>query len=401
MRQPALFTEAEVASIGADFERARTLPPRAFTSPAFFSAEVEQIFFAGWMSVAFSQALRSPGDVLPVNALGAPLLLVRQPGGRLLAFHNISPYDGAEIRIDPLRAASEIETPYHGWVYSLDGKLVRAPFFDGTPAAGRDALRGEHIDLTRLPVDEWGGLVFANVSGRARKTFAEYIAPLAEHFADVDLATLRIDRDENGEIQTDRGVVQANWKTSFENACINVYHEKFTHAIYKASPDIPRVTAKGGKTYEEVNNRGLFGLSFRVAQVSRTYAELPVPRIMTKLGVPVQRESTVSLYPNTYYSLIDGHVHATILMPRGPDSAELIGASHYVGSAASDPEILKLRLAVLDAWKTVRSEDGRVMESVQRARRSPVATQNYFARFWDRMHHDFTRRVVADLLEAQ
>ena len=132
-----VLTAEQVSAINAPIEMARSLPAVSYQSQEFFDAERERIFSRHWVSVLFDFDVADPGQALPFELCGMPLLAVRDQQGILRVFHNVVPYDGCLAVIEPAMGLNEITTPYHGWIYGLDGKLRAAPFWDGT---SRDAL---------------------------------------------------------------------------------------------------------------------------------------------------------------------------------------------------------------------------------------------------------------------
>jgi hypothetical protein len=51
-------------------------------------------------------------------------------------------------------------------------------------------------------------------------------------------------------------------------------------------------------------------------------------------------------------------------------------------------------------FDVVHREDQTAIEEVQRARRSPVWQQHYYAPFWDALHHRFNQLVMMDMDKA-
>jgi choline monooxygenase len=152
-----VLTAEQVSAINAPIEMARSLPAVSYQSQEFFDAERERIFSRHWVCVLFDFDVADPGQALPFELCGMPLLAVRDQQGILRVFHNVVPYDGCLAVIEPAMGLNEITTPYHGWVYGLDGKLRAAPFWDGTPqrdqlpnGAPATDLREVHCETYRL-----------------------------------------------------------------------------------------------------------------------------------------------------------------------------------------------------------------------------------------------------------
>jgi hypothetical protein len=71
----------------------------------------------------------------------------------------------------------------------------------------------------------------------------------------------------------------------------------------------------------------------------------------------------------------------------------------YAGRICSGfaEEALNDRRAVANGFYGAFIEDGRIAEAVQKARKSPVYEQKFYAPFWDGMHHYFNNLVLDDL----
>ena len=163
-----LLTPDERAAVRAPIEKARTLPRRAFVDKDFYAFEVEHALKESWFAVTFATELPDVGDMLPLAVLGLPVLLVRDRNGIARAFHNVCPYDGCEVSIGPQRGVETIITPYHGWKYDLDGRLLEANYFDGTPNAAGIALDSLNADLVPIPCEEWMSTLFVHLGNRYR-----------------------------------------------------------------------------------------------------------------------------------------------------------------------------------------------------------------------------------------
>ena len=93
-------------------ESARGLPNRACTPEAFTATEQRQLFPRTWMFVAPASDVPEPGDIRPVDAAGAPLLLVRRENGEIRVFHNVCPHRGARLVSDAQSGKSALTCPY-------------------------------------------------------------------------------------------------------------------------------------------------------------------------------------------------------------------------------------------------------------------------------------------------
>jgi len=108
-------------------EPGRLLPPRAFTSPAVFDAEMSKIFARSWVHVADLPALRTGGDFVTATIGTSPVVIVRGHDGELRGFLNVCPHRGATVAEGSGNCGRQLKCPYHAWSFATDGRLVGAP----------------------------------------------------------------------------------------------------------------------------------------------------------------------------------------------------------------------------------------------------------------------------------
>ncbi len=392
------ITPEQKATVRAPIGEAMTLPRHCFTSDVFFELEVERIFSRHWLALCFAAQLPEPGHLLPLEFAGIPLLLVRAGDG-IRVFHNIVPYDGCLAVLEEAGAQDGIITPYHGWRYDLQGKLQATPYWDGQLQADLSALGGRARDLREVPSRLAFGMVFIDLGGQAG-AFEDQLAPLQALLAAYHTEGLELGRDEHGAPLVDSEQLATNWKTHYENWALNVLHEAFTHEVYAASPQIPRVDAKGRKTYQTVLDRSLMALAYQEQDFAETYEldELPFPSIGRDAAALPEQSFIGSLFPNVHMAVFPYFIHFIIALPVSAGQTRTLRAQFYAADAAVDPAYLEARLELQAEFQQAGQEDGRITEAVQRARRSPAYTQQFYSPFWDQMHYRFSNQVL-DALE--
>jgi choline monooxygenase len=397
-----LITPAQRASVRASLEEACTLPRQAFTSEALFALEVERIFSRQWVALCFAQQAAEPGCLLPIEFCGIPLLVVRGDDAQVRVFHNIVPYDGCLAVIEPLTQQAEITTPYHGWRYDLRGKLQAIPYWDGTPQGNLKALRGRSGDLIEVRSQTELGLIFIDLSGEAA-AFDLAMQPLrtllSAHRTDA-LAISRYEDDDDNILLVDGENLATNWKTHYENWAINVLHEGFTHEIYAESPQIPRVNTAGEKTYTDYIDGGLMALCYRERDFAETYEldDAPFSHLGLEAEALPEYSYIGSFFPNLHFAVFPYFIHLIIVHPVSAGQTRTLRAQLYDTASAADAEYLEERLGIMSDFQQAGTEDGRITEAVQKARRSPVCTQQFYSPFWDQMHYQFSKQVL-DALE--
>src|SRR5512142_726764 len=116
--------------VDPNLARAWTLSANHYTDPAVLAQEKERVFGRTWQVVGHVRQLANPGDYVTTELVGEPLLIVRDTAGELRAFYNVCrhragpPAEGCGSR-------KVFRCGYHGWTYSLDGRLLNAPEMDG------------------------------------------------------------------------------------------------------------------------------------------------------------------------------------------------------------------------------------------------------------------------------
>ena len=390
----AELTPEELESIRAPIERASTLPARAFTFPGFFELEMARIFYRRWMAVGFEATLPAPGDMRPIELLGQPLVLVRGDDGVLRAFHNICPYDGCLAVRSEQRGAKAIEVYYHGWRYDLRGRLLAAPYRDGTPAGDPPGLEGRG-DLVEVRSGTRLGLLFVDLGGAAGPLDA-HLAPLYRLLDEYDLdAAVPVEEDDTF-ARTGR-TVESNWKTWLENAAINVLHEGFTHDAYRRSPDIPRVR-DGEKTFFTVCEGPLLAFGFRMDDVPNTYAAGgDTPHLGRSRTQPPSKGWFVSLYPNVAMPIRVNTFRLEVCLPESPDRSRILQCGSFHRDAQASPDFPAYHRGLAERYAQVFEEDRVAIEAVQRARGSPVWRQHFYAPFWDALHYALSNLVADDV----
>src|SRR6185437_81944 len=194
-----LLGEDAVAAVRRPLDEARALPPAAYIDDGFFALERERVFRRHWISVAFAHEVPEPGDAMPIDAAGLPVILLRDRSGEVRAFHNVCRHRGCAILAAPVRGQPTLRCPYHGWAYGLDGRLRATPLWDGRRVTPPDALDRASLGLHPIRCGVWADLVFLDLSGTA-PPLEEFVRPVAERWAPYETEGLKLGLLAEGEI---------------------------------------------------------------------------------------------------------------------------------------------------------------------------------------------------------
>jgi phenylpropionate dioxygenase-like ring-hydroxylating dioxygenase large terminal subunit len=131
-----------------------------------------------------------------------------------------------------------IKCPYHGWCYSLDGRVTHVPDrgdFTDLPA---------DLGLRPVRVDTWGGFVFVNLDPDA-EPLLEYLEPLPALLAPYHLDEMRL----RASLST---IIDANWK-----AVVDAFNEGYH--VQGLHPQILPWTDDVSIAYEQFERHAHYG----------------------------------------------------------------------------------------------------------------------------------------------
>jgi nitrite reductase/ring-hydroxylating ferredoxin subunit len=229
------------------FQGDADIPYARYLSPDFARLEMERLWPRTWQWACRVEQIPEPGDFAVYDVGPHSLVIVRGGDGVIRAFFNSCLHRGTKLK--PSASCGSAETlrcPFHGWTWTLEGRLdrVRCPW--DFPQVDPDAF-----GLPQAQVAEWGGFVFINMDPAA-PPLADQLGILPAHFRDWPLDDRYI------AVHVEK-VLPCNWKLALE-AFIENYHTAETH---------PQLLAAGG---DENTQYDTFG-----ATVGRFIAPKGVP----------------------------------------------------------------------------------------------------------------------------
>ena len=178
------------------------LVSRFYGDPIVHQADLETIWFHGWLFVGHSCQLKTPGDYLTLQVDTEPVVVIRGDDGQLGAFSNICRHRGTILCNDTAGHAGRLVCPYHQWTYDRGGQLVSCRGMD-------DDLDTSTLGLHRFAGEETGGLVFVSLAATPPPfdVAAQHIGPAATPQG-LERARVAATVDYR---------VRANWKIVWEN----------------------------------------------------------------------------------------------------------------------------------------------------------------------------------------
>jgi choline monooxygenase len=195
---------------------AHTIPSSWYTDAQFLAKEKESIFWRTWQPIGHAAAVASPGSYLATEIAGEPCAIVRGNDGVLRAFSNVCRHRASTI-LAGNGCAKSIRCPYHGWTYSLDGKLLVAPEFEGVENWNRSEVR-----LPEMRVEEWGPFVFVNVESQT-PALREVLGDIPDQVAALGCPVDKLHFSDRRDY-----LIHCNWKVYIDNY-LEGYHLPVAH----------------------------------------------------------------------------------------------------------------------------------------------------------------------------
>jgi choline monooxygenase len=319
-----------------DLSRASTIPARWYLAPEFLAAERARVFGRTWQAAAPTDAVTRPGDYAACDIAGEPVVVTRAADGRLRAFSNVCRHRGS-IVAEGAGHASVLKCPYHGWTYSLDGKLFGQPEFEGV----KDWERTE-VCLPEFRVETWGPYCFVNQDAGAAP-LTEVLGAIPREAAgmgcDVERLRLSYRRDYT---------IECNWKVYIDNY-LEGYHLPAAH------PGL---------------FRELDYANYRVETFP--YYSSQIAPLRTKAGAALY----YWIFPNFMLNIYPDNMSSNIIVPLGPERTLTIFEWFTYAREGEAPEVAQ---STIDFSDEIQREDIKICEAVQRGLGSRHYSQGRFS----------------------
>lgn len=199
--------------IEANIRAARTLPSGFYTDAQNFELSKEKIFARTWQFIGTADEVESlkPVTLLP-GSLNEPLLLAKN-GDSISCLSNVCTHRGKILIEEPCKA-SLIRCSYHGRRFSLDGKFLSMPEFEGVID-----FPSESDNLKQVAFANRVGFLFTSIDPIA--SFEDFVNDAAVRLEDVEPDGLKLTSAREYEID-------AHWTLYCENY-LEGFHIPFVH----------------------------------------------------------------------------------------------------------------------------------------------------------------------------
>ena len=84
-----------------------------------------------WVTIGTASSIPNPGDTIPFDLLGIPLIIIRDKKNKVRVFHNVCSHRGYKLVNEKCSLKNVLRCPYHSWSYAFAGNLVATPHLGG------------------------------------------------------------------------------------------------------------------------------------------------------------------------------------------------------------------------------------------------------------------------------
>lgn len=348
-------------------DHAETLPASWYTDPAFEALDKQHILARSWQYVGWEAKAAEAGDWFLAEVAGKPLIIVRGNDRQLRAFYNVCRHRGGPLATED-GSGRMLQCRYHGWSYTLDGKLAGAPHFDEVKGFDK-----KNCKLAEIHLATWEGLVFVNLAEKPAHTLEDVFAGARERTKNLPV---------NGKKFHRRIVYEANcnWKVYMDNY-LEGYHVPFVHPGLTSVLDFNQYTT-------EIHPHYILQFSpFNASGQDNPYS--------------AQKNEEVvyyCVYPNFMLNLTPGRLQVNLVIPRSHNKTEIIFDYFYDNPDA--PGATNAIARDIEFSDTVQAEDIAICERVQRGLESGVYDRGRICVTYEHgMHHfqNLYRKAFANL----
>ena len=380
----------KIEAVNKPIEKAHGLPNECYTSEKYLIIERERVFQDKLTAIGIGSSVPNPGDALPYNLLGIPLIILRDKERKIRVFHNVCSHRGHKLLGKPCSLKNLLRCPYHSWSYDLEGKLVATPHIGGLNIHESEKFEKSKSNLKEVRSKIWMDIIFININNNEIE-FDEYIRPLEDRWLKFiskdDQNSLIYSRD-YGYFNLD---VKSNWKFAIENYCES-YHLPWIHPELNKVSNISdhyhiqglpnRYAGQGSNKYEQPlkGNKSFANFSNWPKEFSKN-------------------SEYIALFPNVMIGLHIDHFYVFWLEPISVNETKEHLAMYYIGEeSANGKEFESMRKENSRFWKDVMSEDIKAIEGMQEGRSSPSYNGGNFSPVMDNPTHQFHKWVAGNLI---
>ncbi len=366
--------------VNEQIECAQTLASRFYTDPSILETEKARIFRRTWQLVGtlnhacgevngVNRTIADPESFFTADVTGEPIVVVRDKEGTLRAFSNVCRHRAGPIALGS-GGQNVLRCAYHGWTYTLDGRLIGTPDVEGVEFFDRSTM-----GMVPLRIETWEQFIFVNFD-HASEPLSAYLGDIPEQARGFLFTGLQFAERRDY-------IIRCNWKVYVDNY-LEGYHIPIAHPGLMREIDYSQYRTDTFRYHSQqfapirAMKRGDAG--------ERFYAP----------GSGAQEALYFWIFPNLMLNIYPDNVSTNLIVPLSQDKTLTIFEWFFHDiSSQHVQERIKKAVAFSDE---VQQEDIGLCESVQRGLQSSLYDRGrYSVRRENGVHH--FHMLLAEFLE--
>jgi choline monooxygenase len=361
--------------VNQQIECARTLASRFYTDPAILEIEGDKIFRRTWQLVGtldescgevngVKRTISDPESFFTADIAGEPIIVVRDHQGCLRAFSNVCRHRAGPIALGS-GCRNVLRCQYHGWTYTLDGRLIGTPDVEGVEFFDRRSM-----GMVPLRLETWEKFIFVSFQVNADEgpleSLATYLGKIPEQARGFQFAGLQFAERRDY-------IIDCNWKVYVDNY-LEGYHIPIAHPGLMREIDYSKYRTDTFRYYSQ-----------QFAPIRAMKPEDSSDRFYAP-GTGLQEALYFWIFPNLMLNIYPDNISTNLIVPLGPEKTLTIFEwfFHDVDQARTQERIEKA-IAFSDE---VQQEDIMLCANVQRGLRSSTYDRGrYSVKRENGVHH--------------
>lgn len=342
-------------------EEAVTPPSSWYTDPAFYSFELDQVFYKGWQAVGYTDQIKESYDYFTGRLGNVEFVVCRDSGGKIHAFHNVCRHHASLLAYGSGKKTCFV-CPYHGWTYSLVGSLLKAP-----RSTGLQKFDPKEFGLVPIKVATWGPFVIINLSTSQQEADNDncendWLGSSSKLLSagGVDSSLSYVGRREY--------IIECNWKVFCDNYLDGGYHVPYAHKNLASGLNLGTYTTE---TFEKV--------SIQSCTSSSTESKGDHDRLGAKALYAF-------VFPNFMINRYGPWMDTNLVLPLSPRKCQVVFDYFLDPSLKDDKDFIERSLKDSEQ---VQVEDIILCEGVQRGIESPAYSSGRYAPTVEKAMHHF------------
>jgi choline monooxygenase len=365
-----MITKPLHVDVNEQIECAHTLASRFYTDPATLAIEKTRIFHRTWQLVGtlsqpcgelngVARTISDPETHFTADVSGEPVIVVRDKQGILRAFSNVCRHRAGPIALGS-GCKNVLRCQYHGWTYTLDGRLIGTPDVEGVEFFDRSTM-----GMFPLRCETWEQFIFVNFDANA-EPLSTFLGQIPEQSRGFQFRGLEM-------VERRDYVINCNWKVYVDNY-LEGYHIPIAHPGLMREIDYSQYRTDTFRYYSQ-----------QFAPIRAMKAEDSAERFYAP-GTGLQEALYFWIFPNLMLNIYPDNISTNLIVPISHDKTLTI-FEWFFHDAGSERVKERVKRAVAFSDE-VQQEDIGLCENVQRGLNSSTYDRGrYSVKRENGVHH--------------